>query len=708
MADVRTTGTTPVAKDFASGTGSPLIWDSVAGSAYLLDANNVVRLIGGSGSGSVTSVGAQAPVEGFTISGSPITTSGTFVFTLSDDLAALEALTGTGIACRIGTSNWATRSLTGTPNQISISNPDGILGNPIISAPQDIAPSSNPTFNNLTLTGDLAVNGGDITSTATTFNLLNAVVTTLNIGAAATAINVGNDQGITTLQGVLTLPHPLQTMSLLHFDGVNGATTTTDEVGHAVTFQGSSSTISTTAFKFSPSSLRGAGNIGGNRGVTVAGITSLGPAGWTARCWVYIPTQASAHALVPFNMANSTTIAAGYGVYTDISTVPGSPATTAWRVFLSSTGLSNNITPGVNGSQATISNFAFDTQIMLAITYDAVAGHYYTYVNGVKLHDITSALTICPLVDGGVGCSAANFSGNATFGYIDEWELLGYCAYPGGTTFTPPAAPSTVVGNIVLNQTGTAQNYFAGEIMVGTTTPTFNAITMGAGKNVYLDSTTGSKIGTAITQKLGFWNATPVVQPIGTTDLRQAMINIGIYASGGASPLDLNGGSLTANNGTFAGDVAVNGGDLTTSAVTFNLLAGATTLTNMGGSGATASTNVISTLDSTSISTGALRTAGGLGVSKALWVGGLANIAGVVTLQLAPVLTALTGLVQGKGSSAASAITDSSTVGQCLRVTGAATYAWGALDLADTDAVTGLLPITNIAPDMFSYSARHG
>jgi hypothetical protein len=37
--------------------------------------------------------------------------------------------------------------------------------------------------------------------------------------------------------------------------------------------------------------------------------------------------------------------------------------------------------------------------------------------------------------------------------------------------------------------------------------------------------------------------------------------------------------------------------------------------------------------DSTSPTTGALKTAGGLGVAKALWVGGLANFAGAVTLQ---------------------------------------------------------------------------
>lgn len=57
----------------------------------------------------------------------------------------------------------------------------------------------------------------------------------------------------------------------------------------------------------------------------------------------------------------------------------------------------------------------------------------------------------------------------------------------------------------------------------------------------------------------------------------------------------------------------------------------------------------------------------------------------------------LTGLLQGNGTSAITGITNSSTVGQVLRVTGASTYAWGALNLADTDAVTGSLPIANVA-----------
>jgi len=45
---------------------------------------------------------------------------------------------------------------------------------------------------NQTNTGDLAVNGGDITTSATTFNLLNTTATTLNIGGAATTMTIGS------------------------------------------------------------------------------------------------------------------------------------------------------------------------------------------------------------------------------------------------------------------------------------------------------------------------------------------------------------------------------------------------------------------------------------------------------------------------------------------------------------------------------------
>ena len=58
---------------------------------------------------------------------------------------------------------------------------------------------------NQTNTGDLAVNGGDITTSATTFNLVNTTATTLNIGGAATTLNIGNATGTITAANNLTI-----------------------------------------------------------------------------------------------------------------------------------------------------------------------------------------------------------------------------------------------------------------------------------------------------------------------------------------------------------------------------------------------------------------------------------------------------------------------------------------------------------------------
>ncbi len=68
-----------------------------------------------------------------------------------------------------------------------------------------------------TLTGDLAVNGGDLTTSQTTFNLLNSTATTLNIGGAATSLNLGAASGTTTVGNNLTVTGDLT---------VNGNTTT--------------------------------------------------------------------------------------------------------------------------------------------------------------------------------------------------------------------------------------------------------------------------------------------------------------------------------------------------------------------------------------------------------------------------------------------------------------------------------------------------
>lgn len=116
------------------------------------------------GSGTVTSVGATAPAAGFTISGSPITTSGTFVFTLANDLAAVEGLAANGIAARTASSTWTVRTITGTSNRITMTNGDGVSGNPTV----DIA-ATYVGQTSITTLGTVATGTWNATAITTSF-----------------------------------------------------------------------------------------------------------------------------------------------------------------------------------------------------------------------------------------------------------------------------------------------------------------------------------------------------------------------------------------------------------------------------------------------------------------------------------------------------------------------------------------------------------
>jgi hypothetical protein len=76
----------------------------------------------------------------------------------------------------------------------------------VISIGQPVATSDSPTFAALTISGDLAVNGSDITTSgAGTANLFNTNALTLNIGGAATTVGIGSASGTTTINNNLTV-----------------------------------------------------------------------------------------------------------------------------------------------------------------------------------------------------------------------------------------------------------------------------------------------------------------------------------------------------------------------------------------------------------------------------------------------------------------------------------------------------------------------
>lgn len=77
------------------------------------------------------------PAAGIIISNSN-GVSGNPTFALANDLAAVEALASAGMVARTAADTWTTRTITGTANQITVSNGDGVAANPTISLPATI------------------------------------------------------------------------------------------------------------------------------------------------------------------------------------------------------------------------------------------------------------------------------------------------------------------------------------------------------------------------------------------------------------------------------------------------------------------------------------------------------------------------------------------------------------------------------------------
>lgn len=71
--------------------------------------------------------------------------------TLDSNLNAIVDLASNGIIAKTGSGSAAARTITGTSNQITVSNGSGVSGNPTLSTPQDIGTSSSVAFGNVTL-----------------------------------------------------------------------------------------------------------------------------------------------------------------------------------------------------------------------------------------------------------------------------------------------------------------------------------------------------------------------------------------------------------------------------------------------------------------------------------------------------------------------------------------------------------------------------
>jgi hypothetical protein len=131
----RVTGTGSIPAGYKLGRKS-----AGTGDVELLPDTTTTNAVAGAGA-LVASISLVQPAAGLTITGGPAT----FTFALANDLAALEGLSSTGIAVRTTTDTWAQRTITGTANSISVTNGNGVSGNPTLAISTDAALPGVPT-----------------------------------------------------------------------------------------------------------------------------------------------------------------------------------------------------------------------------------------------------------------------------------------------------------------------------------------------------------------------------------------------------------------------------------------------------------------------------------------------------------------------------------------------------------------------------------
>lgn len=626
---------------------------------------------------------------------------------------------------------------------------------------------------NEVVSGDLSVNGGDITTSASTFNLLDANATTVNAFGAATAIDIGATSGTITINnptvvGTQTTQNLWNTTALTvnAFGAATavtlGATTGTMTLRNPTivgsnTTQALFNTVATTVNAFGAAT---AVNVGATTGtVTINNPTVVGSQA-TVNLWNTASTTVNAFgAATALNLGNALagqTVTIG-GSSTGASTYnlgTGVTANTVTKTVNVGTGgalgSTTNVNLGsVNGGATTINS---------AIVNGA-ASSVNLWNTGATTVNAFGAATALNL-----GAATGNTTINNNMIVTGDLEVDGGDITTSATSFNVLTSPTTVnaftsasalslggsTGNTTINNnvivTGdldvdggditTSATTFNIVDSVATTVNAFGAatsITLGAatglatirnadvrltGGTLSTSATTFNLLNTTATTAnvLGAATAITLGATTGTATLRNATVSLSgntlstsnttidvfnttattanVLGAATAITLGAATGTTTVRNDlVVSGDTAVNGGDLTTTSTTFNLVEtnattvnafGTATTLNVGGTastmnigkiggntilnvrgngaagtatitsnvtsgkfaiapsittgtvevGSTASgrTSILFNTSSSSTSTGALVVAGGVGIGKNLNVANNVSIAGNLTV----------------------------------------------------------------------------
>lgn len=219
-----------------------LDWDNVTGKPAVLEgmgsiaSTGLIALTDISGGASARLL--QPPAAGFTIT-NPGGVLGDPTFTLANDLSALEAMSGTGIVSRTASETYAQRTITAPAAGITVSNGDGVAGNPTLALANDLSAleamsgtglvsrTASETYAQRTITGPAAgitVSDGDGVAGNPTLALANDLAAVEGLASTGIARRTGSDAWSV---GTAVANSELDTMAAYTFKGNNTGSSAT-------------------------------------------------------------------------------------------------------------------------------------------------------------------------------------------------------------------------------------------------------------------------------------------------------------------------------------------------------------------------------------------------------------------------------------------------------------------------------------------------